>query len=150
MATTIILVPYHLCQATKPHLIGRNSAHNSDDGYREFDQFAFQSILNWCEFLLLSGSINTLQWHHNGRNGVSNHQPHDCLLNRRSKKASKLGVTGLCAGNSPVTGEFPAQMSSSAENVSILWRHHDLLNHHDHKPIAYSTFQLHILSLCKR
>ena len=23
-----------------------------------------------------------LQWHHNGRAGVSNHQPHDCLLNR--------------------------------------------------------------------
>ena len=38
---------------------------------------------------------------------------HDCLLNRpfrrRSKKTSKLRVTGLCVGNSPVTGEFPAQ-----------------------------------------
>ena len=39
-------------------------------------------------------------------------------------KTSKLRVTGLCAGNSPVTGEFPAQMSSNAENVSIWWRHH--------------------------
>ena len=43
----------------------------------------------------------------NGRDGVSNHQPHGCLLNRvfmrRSKKTSKLRVTGLCAGNSPVT-----------------------------------------------
>ena len=29
-------------------------------------------------------------------------------------------------GNSPVTGEFPAQMASNAENVSIWWRHHDL------------------------
>ena len=28
-------------------------------------------------------------------------------------------VTGLCAGNSPVTGEFPAQRASNAENVSI-------------------------------
>ena len=28
---------------------------------------------------------------------------------RRSKKASKLRVTGLCEGNSPLTGEFPAQ-----------------------------------------
>ena len=58
---------------------------------------------------------------------VSNHQPYDCLLNRlfrrRSKKTSKLRVTGLCAGNSPVTGEFPAQMASNAENVSIWWRH---------------------------
>ena len=42
----------------------------------------------------------------------------------RSKKTSKLRVTGLCAGNSPVTGEFPAQRASNAENVSIWWRHH--------------------------
>ena len=28
------------------------------------------------------------------------------------------------AGNSPGTGEFPAQMASYAENVSIWWRHH--------------------------
>ena len=28
---------------------------------------------------------------------------------RRSKKASKPRVTGLCVGNSPVIGEFPAQ-----------------------------------------
>ena len=34
-------------------------------------------------------------------------------------------VTGLCAGNSPVTGEFHAQRASNAENVSIWWRHHD-------------------------
>ena len=44
---------------------------------------------------------------------------------RRSKKTSKLRVTGLCAGNSPVTGEFPAQRASNAENVSIWWRHHE-------------------------
>ena len=36
----------------------------------------------------------------------------------------KLRVTGLYAGNSPVTGEFPAQMASNAENVSIWWSHH--------------------------
>ena len=73
-------------------------------------------------------SVDSLQWRHNGRDGVSNHQPRDCLLNRlfRSKKTSKLRVTGLCAGNSPVTGEFPAQRASNAENASILWRHHVL------------------------
>ena len=43
---------------------------------------------------------------------------------RRSKKTSKLRVTGLCEGNSPVAGEFPAQRASKAENVSIWWRHH--------------------------
>ena len=39
------------------------------------------------------------------------------------KKTSNLRVTGLCGGNSPVTDEFPAQMASSAENISIWWRH---------------------------
>ena len=42
----------------------------------------------------------------------------------RSKKTSKLRVTGLCEGNSPVTSEFPAQRASNAENVSICWSHH--------------------------
>ena len=71
----------------------------------------------------------TLQWRNYWRDGVSNYQPHNCLLNRlfrrRSKQTSKLRVTGLCEGNSPVTGEFPAQRASYAENVSIWWRHHD-------------------------
>ena len=53
----------------------------------------------------------TLQWCHNGRHSISNHQPLHCLLNslfrRRSKKTSKLCVTGLCAGNSPVTVNSP-------------------------------------------
>ena len=42
----------------------------------------------------------------------------------RSKKTSKVRVTGLCEGNSPCTGEFLAQSASNAENVSIWWRHH--------------------------
>ena len=49
------------------------------------------------------------------------------LFGRRSKKASKLRVTGFCVGNSPVTDEFPAQMVSNAENVSIWRRHHEQL-----------------------
>ena len=77
-----------------------------------------------CALLL----ANPLRCRHNERDGVSNHRPHDCLLNRlfrcRSKKTSKLRVTGLCEGNSSATGEFPAQRASDAENVSIWWRHH--------------------------
>ena len=73
--------------------------------------------------------ITTLQWRHNGQDGVSNHQPHDCLLHRlfrrRSKKTSKLRATGLCVENSPETGEFPTQRASNVENVSIWWRHHE-------------------------
>ena len=74
-------------------------------------------------------NFKTLQWRHNGRDSVSNHQPHDCFLNRlfrhRSKKTSKLRVTGLCAGNTPEAGELPSQMASNAENVSIWWRQHE-------------------------
>ena len=71
--------------------------------------------------------INTLRWRHNGRDGVVNHQHHHCLLNRLFIKENiKLRVTGLCVGNSPMTGEFPAQKASNAENVSIWWRHHEI------------------------
>ena len=74
--------------------------------------------------------VSTLRWRRNGHGVMSNHQPHHCLLNHlfgcRSKKTSKLCVTGLCAGNSPGTAEFPPQMASNAENVSIWWRHHEL------------------------
>ena len=70
-----------------------------------------------------------ITWRHNGHDSVSNLQPHHCLLNRlfrcRSKKTSKLRVTELCAGNSPGTGDFPAQMASNAEKFSAWWRHHD-------------------------
>ena len=77
-------------------------------------------------------SYYALQWRHNERDGISDHQPHDCLLNRlfrhKSKKTSKLRVTGLCAGNSPETVEFPAQRASNGENVSIWWRNHVWIN----------------------
>ena len=46
------------------------------------------------------------------------------FIQAQIKETSKLRVTGLFVGNSPVTGEFPAQMASNAENVSIWWRHH--------------------------
>ena len=48
-------------------------------------------------------------------------------IRRRSKKTSKLRVAGICVRNSPVTDEFPAQMASKAEKVSIRWRHHAVL-----------------------
>ena len=74
----------------------------------------------------------TLWWRHNGHNGVSNHQPHDCLPNRlfrrRSKKTSKLCITGLCVGNSVVPGEFPTQKASNAESVSLWCHHHELFS----------------------
>ena len=65
--------------------------------------------ISHCQLLwdsgTVSGPVKSVQWRHNDHDGVSNHQPHVCLLNRlfrrRSKKTSKLHVTGLCAGNAP-------------------------------------------------
>ena len=91
------------------------------------------NLIHWAVF----GERNhagSLQWRYDGRDGVSNHQRLDCLLNRLFRrrtiknKTSKLRVTGLCEGNSMVTGEFPAQMVGNAENVSIWWHHHDNLS----------------------
>ena len=79
-------------------------------------------------------NIHPLQWRHNERYGVSNHQPHDCLLNllsrHRWKKISKLRVTGPCEGISPVTGEFPTKRTNNAENIFIWWRRHGLFTMH--------------------
>ena len=87
----------------------------------------------------------SLQWRHNGCDGVSNHQLHDCLLNRlfrrRSKKTPKLRVNAPCVGNSPVTREFPTQMASNAENVSIWWRHHVIPNQTEDIPHPQATPQ---------
>ena len=59
----------------------------------------------WCQANTWTNATISLHWRHNDHDSVSNHQSHGCLLNRlfgsRSKKASKLCVTGLCAGNSP-------------------------------------------------
>ena len=100
-----------------------------------------------CEFgirnknrsLVISSSWH---WRHNDHDGVPNHQPHGCLLNRlfgrRSKKTLKLRVTGLCAGNSPgpvnspfvqqgvcqgyppVTSGFPSQRASKLFHIITL------------------------------
>ena len=63
----------------------------------------------WLPEITASGTKVPLPWRHNERDGFSNHQCLDCLLNclfrRRLKKTSKLRATGLCEGKSPVTGE---------------------------------------------
>ena len=82
--------------------------------------------------LFINMQEHTLQWHHNEHDGISSHQHLDCLVNRlfrhRSKKISKLCISGLCEGNPPVTSGFPSQMASNMENVPIWWHHHHNLN----------------------
>ena len=90
----------------------------------------FMVLFQWCSYIyckviilktfdlafiiaLYDGTSDamSLHWRHNYHDGVSNHQPQSCLLNRlfrrRSKKTSKLRVTGLCAGNSPGSVNSP-------------------------------------------
>ena len=84
----------------------------------------------WCRVLKpkWKQDMSSLQWCHNERHSVSNHQRLECFLNssfrRRSTKTSKLRVPGLCQGNPPVTDGFPSQRPSSAGNVSSWWRNH--------------------------
>ena len=97
--------------------------------------------------------LQTLQWRHIECDGVSNHRQLECLHNRlfwrRSKKISKLRVTGLCEGNSPVTGEFPAQIASNVENVSIWWRHHGTSPLYQIK-LMHRMFEPYVLILVSR
>ena len=66
--------------------------------------------------LILFGA---LQWRHNEMASQITSLPivYSTVYSfkRKSKKTSKLRVTGLCAWNSSVTGEFPAQMANNAE-----------------------------------
>ena len=84
--------------------------------------------------------LDSLQWRHNERDGVSNHQRLDCLLKRlfrcRSKKTPKLRITGLCEGNPPATGGFLSQRASNAEKAS-----HLMTSSYEHKMMWSSHFK---------
>ena len=88
---------------------------------KDYDVRYFSSPINmhikWCFNVLIVIWAYSLQWRHNELAGVSNHQPHDCLLNRSfrrgSKKTSKLRVTGLCVGNSPVSSPHSCSLSTT-------------------------------------
>ena len=46
------------------------------------------------------------------------------FIQAQIKENTKALRHWLCAGNSSVTDDFPAQRTSNGENVPILWRHH--------------------------
>ena len=96
-----------------------------------------------------------LHWPHNDHDGVSNHQPHGCLLNRLfrlwSKKTSKFRVPGLCVGNSPVPHKGPVTrkmfpfddviMDNAQDNALLIDQ-----NHFEHRWLWYTSC-LHISQL---
>ena len=109
-------------------------------------------MLGWC-----AAGRNPLQWRHNEHNGISNHRCLDSLLNSlfrcRSKKTSKLCITGLCE---PVTGGFPTQRANNTEmlpfddvimlsSVPLTWR----ICNSKHWLTNLSTMYLHELGYCK-
>ena len=86
--------------------------------------YVWANVCRWldADYICILFSIASSRWRHNGRDGVSNHQPHDCLLNRllrrKSKKARKLYVTGLCAGN---YNHVNAGYNNAAVTIELHW-----------------------------
>ena len=70
------------------------------------------TLLHPCELARCLVCFRSLQWRRNECDGDLNHQRLDCLLNRLFRRRSKkiwFRITGLCEGNSPVTGDFPTK-----------------------------------------
>ena len=93
--------------------------------------------LHWPESVMI-----TLHWRHNEPDGVSNHQPRDCLLNclfrcrrKHQSSASLAFVRRIHRG--PV--DSPHKKASNAENISIWWRHNVFV-----KWTTKSIFQRHL------
>ena len=74
-------------------------------------------------------SMQSLQWRHNGRDGVSDHQPYHCLLNRlfmrRSKKTSNSASLAFVRGINRRPVNSPQKWPVTQKKVSIWWHHHD-------------------------
>ena len=85
----------------------------------------------WRLFLDSSQSHQTLQWRHNERDGISNHQPRDCLFNRLFKAQIKENIKA--PRHWPSWGEFtgdrwiPRTKGQYHGKASIWWRHHEKL-----------------------
>ena len=58
----------------------------------------------YTEWSMCIGHINPLQWRHNGCDGVSNHQPHGCLLSRLFNAQIKENIK--VPHHWPLCGEF--------------------------------------------
>ena len=97
----------------------------------------------WCVVVLMPsrtfkvgnfvGTALSLQWHHNERDGVSNNQPHDCLLNRllrhrlerkRQSSVSLAFVRGIHRWpvNSPHKGSVTRKMFQFDDVIMMIVR----------------------------
>ena len=129
------LVPYNNLRITDWNL---HSHHfnsllwPSDAIWRHRSGPTLAQVMAWCRYPISqrpSKFMHTFRWRHNGCDGVSNHQPHDCLhkrvFRRRSKETSKFRVTGLCERNSLGAVNSPHKRPVTRKYVAIWWRHHE-------------------------
>ena len=116
--------PFHRLTETRAWVSNYIHGFLYDDSSMPQTQEWFEVRYGWVislysPLLYLTVITHPLQWRHNDRDGVSNHQPHDCLLKRlfrrRSKKISKLRVVDPC-----VAGEFPHKGPATRKTSS--WR----------------------------
>ena len=101
-----------------------------------------------CCWLLLK-MVVSLQWRHNGHDGVSNHQLHDCLLNRlfrcRSKKTSKLRVAGLCWG----IHQWPVNSPHIGPVARKVFPFDDVIMYFHQKPLTLTLWRKLLRLSCK-
>ena len=116
------------------------------------------------EFVEIHIPIKTpLQWRHDGRDGVSNHQPDDCLLNplfkRRSKKNIKAPrhwpLWGEITGDRwiPRTkvqwgGKYFHLMTSSCTSHIVLGMNFSLQKHGDWNRIDAFIYHWNYIRIC--
>ena len=85
-----------------------------------------------------------LHWRHNDHDGVSNHQPHGCLLNRlfrrRSKKTSNLRVTGICVGNTPGPVNSPHKGPVTRKCFHLMTSSWSYTYHNSQCQVHFSSF----------
>ena len=97
--------------------MGPSSVLSAPDGPHEpcYQGYFLCTIHLVPPFLHLSDTMNLWQnlvWYNDGHATT-----HDDV----TKMVTFSALLALCTGNSPVTGEFPAQMASNAELWFVLW-----------------------------
>ena len=93
-------------------------------------QYVTKYFIHW-RFSLLDEIWGWIARYCNGRDSVRLKSPASRLftesfIQTQIKENMKAPRHLPFAGNLPGTGEFPAQLASNAENVSIWWRHHGI------------------------
>ena len=106
----------------------------------------------YCPMFMMRKYIYlTLQWRHNELDGVSDHHYHDYLLNRLftdQRKHQSPSSLAFFVGNSPVTGEFTAQMASNAETVHLMTSSWASTQRNEHITLPGSDTCRHVQRKC--